>query len=187
MLRIISHLMNTLVSGCDERSTCSPYICHGRPLPDACSANSDVSSTISALRGRRGPQEWFYTRKFLLSCAPWAIIRSQLIFFCTFCQNQTISTLFSLPDVEINDTCGDMNFTHLTKLMLLHYLAKLKTPKTPVNTNLAFNVTTKNQPSFVSNCAYSFIKCFSIHRAYWAPETVQLICHMRRQISPDIR
>ena len=33
---------------------------------------------------------------------------------------------FSLLDLEMNDTCDGMNFTHLTQLMLLHYLVKVK-------------------------------------------------------------
>ena len=46
---------------------------------------------------------------------------------------------FPLLDLEKNSTCDDMNFTHLTWLMLLHYLVKFKTPKMHVNTNSAFN------------------------------------------------
>jgi len=34
-----------------------------------------------------------------------------------------------------------MNFTHLTWLMLLHYLVKVEAPKMHVNTNSVFNVT----------------------------------------------
>jgi len=47
---------------------------------------------------------------------------------------------FSLLDFQMNDTCEGMNFTHLTKLMLLHYLVKVKTLKMHVNTTSAFNV-----------------------------------------------
>jgi len=36
---------------------------------------------------------------------------------------------FSLLDLKMNGTCDSMNFTHLTYLMLLHYLVKVKTPK----------------------------------------------------------
>ena len=36
---------------------------------------------------------------------------------------------FSLLDLEMNDTCDGMNFTHLTQLMLLHYLVKVETVK----------------------------------------------------------
>jgi len=32
-------------------------------------------------------------------------------------------------DLQMNDTCDIMNFTHLTWLVLLHYLVKVKTPK----------------------------------------------------------
>jgi len=35
----------------------------------------------------------------------------------------------SLLDLQMNDTCDIMNFTHLTWLVLLHYLMKVKTPK----------------------------------------------------------
>jgi len=47
---------------------------------------------------------------------------------------------FSLFDFKMNDTCEGMNFTHLTQLMLLHYLVKVETPKMRVNTTSAFNV-----------------------------------------------
>ena len=36
---------------------------------------------------------------------------------------------FSFLDFKTNDTCEGMNVTHLTELMLLHYLVKVKTPK----------------------------------------------------------
>jgi len=36
-----------------------------------------------------------------------------------------------------------MNLAHITRLMLLHYLVKVKTPKMHVNTNSAFNVNYK--------------------------------------------
>ena len=36
-----------------------------------------------------------------------------------------------------------MSFTHITYLMLLHYLVKVKTPKMHVNTKPAFNVNYK--------------------------------------------
>ena len=50
---------------------------------------------------------------------------------------------FSLLDLEKNSTYEDMNFTHLTWLMLLHYLVKVETLKMHVNTNSAFNVNYK--------------------------------------------
>ena len=37
---------------------------------------------------------------------------------------------FSLLDLEINGTCDSANFTHLTYVMLMHYLVKVKSPKT---------------------------------------------------------
>jgi len=36
---------------------------------------------------------------------------------------------FLLLDLEINGTCDSINFTHLTSVVLLHYLVKVKTPK----------------------------------------------------------
>jgi len=59
---------------------------------------------------------------------------------------------FSLLDLEKNSTCDDMNFTHLTWLMLLHYLVKVETPKMHVNTNSVFNVNYKIA-----------VKCTKIH------------------------
>jgi len=60
----------------------------------------------------------------------------------------------------MNDTCDDINFNHLTKLMLLHYLVKVETlKKMHVNTSLAFNVVTIEQ-SNASNCNDSFHKMF---------------------------
>jgi len=47
---------------------------------------------------------------------------------------------FSLLDLEKNCTSKDMNLTHLSSLMLLHYLVKFETSKMHVNTNSAFNV-----------------------------------------------
>jgi len=35
----------------------------------------------------------------------------------------------SLLELQSNDTCDVMNFTHLAWLVLLHYLVKVKTPK----------------------------------------------------------
>jgi len=45
---------------------------------------------------------------------PWAIKTSQLIFVCNCIKNQQILMQFSLLDLEMNDTCDSMNFTHLT-------------------------------------------------------------------------
>jgi len=47
---------------------------------------------------------------------------------------------FSLLDSEKISTCDGMNFTHITWLMLLHYLVKVETQKMHVNTNSVFNV-----------------------------------------------
>ena len=47
---------------------------------------------------------------------------------------------FSVLDLMMNGTCDSMNFTHLTWLMLQHYLVKVETPKMRVNTNSAFIV-----------------------------------------------
>jgi len=71
---------------------------------------------------------------------PWAIKSSQLIFVCNFVKNQLILMQFSLLDFEMNDTCASMNFTHLTQLMMLHYLVKYEKLKTRVNTTSAYNV-----------------------------------------------
>jgi len=45
---------------------------------------------------------------------PWAVKRSQLIFVRNFVKNQRILMQSSLIDLEMNDTCDSMNFTHLT-------------------------------------------------------------------------
>ena len=62
--------------------------------------------------------------------------------------------------LEKNNTCGDMNFTHLTWLMLLHYLVKVETPKMHLNTNSDFNVNYKIA-----------IKCtklhWQFHKKFW--------------------
>jgi len=50
---------------------------------------------------------------------------------------------FPLLHLEKNSTCDDMNFTHLTWLMLLRYLVQVETQKVHVNTNSAFNVNYK--------------------------------------------
>jgi len=50
---------------------------------------------------------------------------------------------FSPLDLEKNSTCDDMNITHLTWLILLHYLVKVETLKMHVNTNSVFNVNYK--------------------------------------------
>jgi len=47
-------------------------------------------------------------------CTPVAIKRSELIFVSNFAKNQQISMEFSLLDLEMNDTCDSINFTHLT-------------------------------------------------------------------------
>jgi len=47
---------------------------------------------------------------------------------------------FSLLDLEKNSTCDITNLSHLTLLLLLHYLVKVEIPKMHVNTNSAFNV-----------------------------------------------
>jgi len=48
------------------------------------------------------------------SSAPWAIKRRRLIFVCSFVKSQRILMHFSLLDLEVNATCVNMNFTHLT-------------------------------------------------------------------------
>ena len=50
---------------------------------------------------------------------------------------------FSLLDLEKSSTFDGMNFSHHTRLMLLHYLVKFETPKMHVNTNSALNVNYK--------------------------------------------
>jgi len=65
----------------------------------------------------------------LIVTTPWAIKKGQLIFLCNFVKNQWILMQFSLLDLQINDTCDIMNFTHLTWLVLLHYFVKVKTLK----------------------------------------------------------
>jgi len=50
---------------------------------------------------------------------------------------------FPLLDLEKNCTYDSINFTHLTRLMLLHYLVKVETPKMHVKTNSAFNINYK--------------------------------------------
>jgi len=37
--------------------------------------------------------------------------------------------LLSPLDLQMNDTCDIINFTHLRWLVLLHYLMKVKAPK----------------------------------------------------------
>jgi len=44
-------------------------------------------------------------------------------------KNQQILMHFSLLELTMNNTCNGMNFTHLTQLMLLHYLVKFETVK----------------------------------------------------------
>jgi len=39
---------------------------------------------------------------------------SKLIFVCNFIENQQILMQFSRLDLEMNSTCNNMNFTHLT-------------------------------------------------------------------------
>jgi len=50
---------------------------------------------------------------------------------------------FSVLDLEKNCTCDGMNLTHLTWLVLPHYLIKIEIPKMHVNTNSAYNVNYK--------------------------------------------
>jgi len=47
-------------------------------------------------------------------CTPWAIKRSQLVFVYNFVKNKRILLQISLLDLEMNDACDGMNFTHLT-------------------------------------------------------------------------
>jgi len=68
--------------------------------------------------------------------------------------------LFSLLDLEKNSTCDGMNFTHLTWLMLLHYLVKFETPSVHVNTNSAYNVNYK--------IAVKYTKLhWQFHKMFW--------------------
>jgi len=52
----------------------------------------------------------------------------------------------------MNATCGDMNFTNLTKLVLLHYLVKVETSKMHMNTNSSFNVNYNIAPFYGPRC-----------------------------------
>jgi len=51
------------------------------------------------------------------------------MFLCNFVKNQWILMQLSLLELQMNDTCDIINFTHLTWLVLLHHLMKVKTPK----------------------------------------------------------
>jgi len=67
---------------------------------------------------------------------------------------------FSLLDSMTNDTYDGMNFTHLTSLMLLHYLVKVEKLKMHVNTPSAFNVNYK--------IAITCIKLhWQFHKMFW--------------------
>jgi len=59
----------------------------------------------------------------------WAIKTEPTYFVCNFVEYQRILMHFSLLELAMSDTCDGMNFTHLTKLMLLHYLVKVETVK----------------------------------------------------------
>jgi len=58
---------------------------------------------------------------------------------------------FPLLDLPMNDLCDRVNFTHLTELMLLQYLVKVKTLQ---NVILQCDITKEN----CTNAAYSFIE-----------------------------
>jgi len=64
----------------------------------------------------------------------------------------------SLLDSEKNCTYDCMNFTHLSWLMLLHYLVKVETTKMRVNTNSAFNINYEIAVK-CTNYIDSLIKC----------------------------
>jgi len=59
----------------------------------------------------------------------------------------------------MNGTCEGINFTHLTELMLLHYLVKVEKPKMHVNTTSAVNVNYKIAVTCIKLYIDSFIKC----------------------------
>jgi len=67
---------------------------------------------------------------------------------------------FLLLDFKMNDTCDCTNFTHLTWLLLLHYLVKFETPKMHVNTTSYFIVSRYLQNNRYMHQIYidSFIK-----------------------------
>jgi len=48
------------------------------------------------------------------------------IFVCDFVKNQQICMQFLLLDLQMNDTRDSINLIHITLLVLLHYLVKVK-------------------------------------------------------------
>jgi len=51
-------------------------------------------------------------------------------YFCLIlCQKLTDFSAVITLDLKMNGTCDSVNFTHLTYLMLLHYLVKVKAPQ----------------------------------------------------------
>jgi len=59
---------------------------------------------------------------------------------------------FSLLDLKMDRTCEGMNFAHLTKLLLLHYLVTFEILKIHMKTNSAFNVNYE-----------AAVKCIKLH------------------------
>jgi len=62
---------------------------------------------------------------------------------------------FSQLDLKMNGICDGMNFTHLTELMLLHYLVKVKT--------LKCNITAGDYQTKLHQMYHSFIKVDQDH------------------------
>ena len=69
---------------------------------------------------------------------PWTIKRTNLFLSVTSSKSTDLHAVFTVR-FKMNGTC-DVHFTHLTYLILLHYLVKVETPKVFVNANSAFNV-----------------------------------------------
>jgi len=86
---------------------------------------------------------------------------------------------FSLLDLEKKCTCGGMNFTHHTWLLLLQYLVKVETRKMHVNTKSAFNIT---------SCSF-YIKVFNVS-ALLLDDALKQCNRLRREnvtfIEPDM-
>jgi len=54
-----------------------------------------------------------YVNLYVHVCTPWTI-KSQLNFVCNFVKYQGILVPLSLLDLQMNVTCDDINFNHLT-------------------------------------------------------------------------
>jgi len=56
-----------------------------------------------------------WTERLAISCSYTVNRKKEPTYFCSnFMKNQRILTQFSLLDLAMNDTCGGINFTHLT-------------------------------------------------------------------------